>query len=410
MSAKPGHIYRFIGLHSFLIGLFPFYLPVYLWKTGTSFSGISFFIALTGLGFCMTLWMWDRLRHKITLNGFVLISFILEILLLAVVFLDKLPVIFLVFGLINGAYNGMFWTTQRILFFDTIQPSNSGEKFGNLQIIVALFLKSGIFIGGLTLDTLGFSSLFFLSTLIAALGAISFFFSRQSADHSQELVQATPLGMIEILRFKDTHHSKPVFLLDGLFLYLESYFWMISMFLIVKESFWDLGLLVIGLMILFTILFFIIKNSIDRLPKTLFFRISILLYGVSWWLRGSIGDNQNLIRLFLALILISFFTSLFRLTFNKRFFDIAKSGLRYQYLIQKSYYSQASIAVAFVLIGIITLNLQDPIVALQTIYYLAAFLTAGYIVYSAKGTKSASLGSIKQNIPEAGKPSGKSVV
>ena len=214
MKSNSTGIYKFIGIHSFLIGLFPFYLPVYLWKTGTSFSGISFFIALTGLGFCITLWVWDRLRRNITLKGFVLISFILEILLLAVVFLDKTPFAFLIFGLLNGAYNGLFWTTQRVLFFDTIQPSNSGKKFGNLQIIVALFLKSGIFLGGLTLDTLGFNSLFLFSTIIAGLGALSFFFSHQSASHSPELVQIKPTRLADILRFKDTHHSKPVFLLD----------------------------------------------------------------------------------------------------------------------------------------------------------------------------------------------------
>lgn len=410
MKSNSTGIYKFIGIHSFLIGLFPFYLPVYLWKTGTSFSDISFFIALTGLGFCITLWVWDRLRRNITLKGFVLISFILEILLLAVVFLDKTPFAFLIFGLLNGAYNGLFWTTQRVLFFDTIQPSNSGKKFGNLQIIVALFLKSGIFLGGLTLDTLGFNSLFLFSTIIAGLGALSFFFSRQSASHSPELVQIKPTRLADILRFKDTHHSKPVFLLDGLFLYLESYFWMISMFLIVKESFWDLGLLVIGLMVLFTILFFIIKNSIDRLPKTLFFRFSILLYATSWWLRGSIDGDQSLVSLFVALVLISFFTSLFRLTFNKRFFDIAKSELRYHYLIQKSYYSQASIAIVFAIIGIITLNLNDPTAALQSIYFLAAFLTAGYTVYSVKMTGKTRLDSLSHDMNKTGKSSGKSMV
>ncbi|MCG8336715.1 MAG: MFS transporter [Proteobacteria bacterium] len=410
MKSNSTGIYKFIGIHSFLIGLFPFYLPVYLWKTGTSFSDISFFIALTGLGFCITLWVWDRLRRNITLKGFVLISFILEILLLAVVFLDKTPFAFLIFGLLNGAYNGLFWTTQRVLFFDTIQPSNSGKKFGNLQIIVALFLKSGIFLGGLTLDTLGFNSLFLFSTIIAGLGALSFFFSRQSASHSPELVQIKPTRLADILRFKDTHHSKPVFLLDGLFLYLESYFWMISMFLIVKESFWDLGLLVIGLMVLFTILFFIIKNSIDRLPKTLFFRFSILLYAASWWLRGSIDGDQSLVSLFVALVLISFFTSLFRLTFNKRFFDIAKSELRYHYLIQKSYYSQASIAIVFAVIGIITLNLNDPTTALQSIYFLAAFLTAGYTVYSVKMTGKTRLDSLSHDMNKTGKSSGKSMV
>jgi hypothetical protein len=42
--------YQYLGLHSLLIGIFPFYIPVFLWKQGFNIGDISFFIAIAGAG------------------------------------------------------------------------------------------------------------------------------------------------------------------------------------------------------------------------------------------------------------------------------------------------------------------------------------------------------------------------
>ena len=60
--------YHFTGIHSLLIGFFLFYVPVYLWKLGVTLSGISYFISMIGLGFCCTLWCWERLTKRVSLK------------------------------------------------------------------------------------------------------------------------------------------------------------------------------------------------------------------------------------------------------------------------------------------------------------------------------------------------------
>ncbi len=384
MSSPSGNLYRFIGLHSFLIGLFPFYIPVYLWKNGASIGEISLFISLTGVGFCITLWIWDRLHKKVGLNRIIALSFLLEVGLLAMIFFREHSLFISLLALLNGAYNCFFWTTQRVLFLGIAVPATSGRKFGNLQILAAILLKSGIFVGGILLDTFGFGTVFIFSsvTIISSMILISFY--RNIPGFSSDLLKTRPIGFKEIYKFKDTLGSKFVFIIDGLFLFLESYFWLISIFLIVKESFLGLGVIIIVLMLIFTLLFWLIKNSIDRLPREICFKLSVLLYGVSWVFRGIMNENLERWAVILLLILIAFFTSFFRLTFNKRFFDLAKESSSNTYLILKSYYSQAAVAVLFGIIGFFLIKSANAEAMISKIYFISAFIAGGYLTYGEK--------------------------
>jgi MFS family permease len=376
------HFYRFLGLHSFLIGLFPFFIPVFLWQHGYAPAQISSFIAITGIGFVLTLWLWDRIHKTLPLNHLIALSFLIEIALLSTVFLNQKSGFLPLFALINGAYNCFFWITQRALFFETLGDDNTGRKFGNFQVVAVIIIKMGVLFGGLLLDKAGYLSVFLLSTLIALLGLASFFLLSIPMELPATLREDAPLNLRELLHFRDTFGSRPVFFLDGPFLFLESYFWMISLFLLAHESFWKLGALVILLGASFSVLFYLIKNRIDHMPAQRIYVIAVAGYSLSWVMRASVDDQPSLGWLFTTLILITFCTSFFRLAFNKRFFDLAKHTSAHRYLFLKSYYSQITIALGFGL-GAASLYLSgnSDTSFLLTSYLIAAVLAPAYLLY-----------------------------
>jgi L-asparagine transporter-like permease len=96
-----------------------------------------------------------------------------------------------------------------------------------------------------------------------------------------------------------------------------------------------------------------------------------------------VTDLTSQFTLSLMLVFITFFTSLFRLSFNKRFFDIANRGDRYRYLIYKSYISQVAIVLLFGIIGILVANSNTP-ETISTIYLVVALLALGYWAYGKK--------------------------
>ena len=377
--------YLYLGLHSLLIGIFPFFIPVYLWKEGYDLGELSIFIAIAGFGFCLGLWVWDRLRLKIDLSSMIVLSLLLEMLLLLNVYIlnmDMTLSVLVSLGICYGVYNCFFWTTQRALFFEIIEPSNSGRKYGNFQIFVGALLQIGILLGGLLLERAGFVYIVVLSAVAAVAGFMVLLVNKP--EYPDTLNHTKALGLREVLKFTDKDASRPIFILDGIYLFLESFFWLLSLFLIAHESFTRLGIMIMALAVIFGILFYLLKNTIDRLGRKPMYQLAVVLYALSWVLRALTDDKASLELLFILLVAITFNTSIFRLVMNKRFYDIAKLTLSHRYLVLKSYYSQAAIFVLFLLFGWAVLHFEYDATVLTPIYWAAALVAPVYLIYGAK--------------------------
>ncbi len=372
--------YQYLGLHSLLIGIFPFFIPVFLWKHGFELGAISLFVGSAGAGFCIGLWAWDRLRHSISLIQLIGVSLVLEVLLLLNVQILGMSLgVLLLLGISYGVYNSFFWTTQRALFFERVDQSNSGRSYGNLQIYVGFLLQVGILLGGLLLEKSGFNYIVYGSMLLCALGFGMFLVTRPMAPDS--LSSFKPIAISEIGRFRDNDASRLIFLVDGIYLFLESFFWVVSLFLLAHESFARLGAIVLSLAIIFGVLFYLLKNAIDRLTRKHIYRFAVVLYALSWALRALVDHEQSLALMFIYLVLITFCTSFFRLAMNKRFYDLARDTLSHRYLILKSYYSQIGIAVVFFAFGAVILHAADSERMLIPIYWIAAAGSFVYLLY-----------------------------
>ncbi len=374
--------YQYLGLHSLLIGLFPFFIPVFLWNQGFELGAISLFIGAGGLGFCIGLFAWDRLRRGISLFNLILISLLLELLLLwNVQVLGMSFNVLLLLGVSYGAYNSFFWTTQRALFFERVDSSNSGRSYGNLQIYVGFLLQIGIVVGGVLLEKAGFGYVVLVSAALGLTGLAVFHFYQPGTPEA--IAGFMPVSLGEFFSFRDGDSSKLIFIVDGVYLFLESFFWVISLFLLAHESFATLGLLVLSLAVIFGVLFYLLKNVIDRLGRRRIYRFAVVLYAISWVMRALVDDEWSLVVLFVSLVLITFCTSFFRLAMNKRFYDLAKDTLNHQYLIMKSYYSQISIAVVFTAFGWFILGRPHSEDLLIMVYWFAAAGSLIFLLYGA---------------------------
>ena len=383
MPPNNSTFYQYLGLHSLLIGIFPFYIPVYLWMQGFGVGDISLFIAWTSIGFCIGLWIWDRLRLMINLSALIGVSLLLEVILLLNVYVLEMDFqILLVLGITYGAYNCFYWTTQRALFFDLIDIESSGRKYGNFQIFVGGSLQVGILIGGLLLEMSNFINLLIVSTVIGLFGF--FVITRHKPLYPKTLAEHNSLKISDVARFSDQEHSKLIFLIDGVFLFAESFFWVITLFLLAHESFAELGIMVLSLAVVFGVLFYLLKNIIDRLGKKRIYTLAVFLYASSWALRAMTNDQLPLELLYAMLVVITFCTTFFRLAMNKRFYDLAKTTLSHDYLVLKSYYTQFAIIILFGLFGLFTYQVEASETLLAPVYWGAAMLALTYLLYGSR--------------------------
>ncbi len=379
MDQTARTFYQYLGLHSLLIGLFPFFIPVFLWNQGFDLGAISLFIGAAGAGFCFGLYLWDRLR-QIPLLSLILASLLLEMLLLWNIHVLGMNFrVLLLLGISYGVYNSFFWTTQRALFFERVDRDNSGRRYGNLQIYVGFLLQVGIVAGGILLEEAGYGYVVLASVGLCFLGVWQFVLYRPYMPAGVK--DFAPVSLADILRFRDRDASKLIFVIDGIYLFLESFFWVISLFLLAHESFTTLGFLVLSLAVIFGILFYLLKNTIDRLGRRWVYRLAVMLYVLSWGLRALVDDTIPLMILYIMLVLITFCTAFFRLAMNKRFYDIARETLGHRYLILKSYYSQMTIAVVFTLLGVAVIGTPDSETLLVPVYWAAALGAVTFLWY-----------------------------
>jgi len=371
--------YQFLGSHSLLIGLLPFYLPVFLWGLGFNLVHITLLIGVSGISFCIALAAWQHISTAVSLKTLIFLTFTLECVLVAsAIFANTSGLAILALGIANGLYNGFFWTTQRTLFLQLLGLNDTGKRYGNFQIFVTVFLKVGILIGGWLLDAGGLPWLLGLSVII---GGVSSWWFYQNAQR-QALHQTTQISFTQALQYKDEHRSSAVFKADGFFLFLESHYWTLSLFVLANENFTRLGIIVVVLALFFGLMFYLIKNTIDTIAVAKVYTAAVFLYALSWILRCFVSDELDSSLLLTLLLVITFCSSFFRLAFNKRFFDIALSNNGISYLIIKSYQSQFFLGCGFIATAaLFTITGSTGAGSLTPLYATAALGSFVYLLY-----------------------------
>ncbi len=370
----------FSALHSFIIGLLPFYLPILIWQQSPQLGLLTEFIAWTGAGFIIALFGWHKLFSLGYWHSLVVLSFIFELSLiyLAVFHLDTInldTVNLLFLGILNGLFNCSYWMLQRVLFNALSSTKNSGQLFGNLQLILGLSLKLGILLGGYFMQLA--PGLIFLLSLIVAVGFCALSLSSVTALPFIYPVNHNKANKHKI-NTKISLRDKIVFLVDGPFLYLESYLWILSIFHLSNNDTGQFSLTIIALSVALGIIFYFIKNTIDKQSQYRLYQIATLLYFCGWLLRGWVTPQWSGLAISLTLLSVAFVTALFRLYFNKRFFDKAKQQASYHYLLSKSVYSQMGICLFFTLL---TLALRHNSITPNEIYWSILPMTLVSMLY-----------------------------
>jgi len=367
MTTHTHSFYRFCAVHSLLIGLLPFFIPVLLWQQGFGLAQISLFVAITGLGFMVSLRWWQSLYQRSQWRQILALSFIAELGLIAIIISADNTVVLIGGALLNGMYNCFYWTSQRVMFsaMTTQQISNktankTGKQYGNFQILVVVLLKLGILIGAYLQQHQQVEILFGISIFLSLLAILVLI--RAGTDPTIKVSPAKPLKK----------RDKLVFAIDGVFLFFESYFWVLSLFFISRGNVFELGLMLVVLTLVLSLIFMLIKNTIDRLNQHYVFYSAVVLYALSWVLRGMLTVDVEGASLYLLVLVIAFLTSFFRLSFNKRFFDHANQLDTINIIWSKSYLSQGAIVIFFAALATV-LFLGDATVAnLPALYWLLA--------------------------------------
>lgn len=371
--------FTFSAVHSILTGFFIFYIPLLLWSEFHSFSLICYFISIAGLSYAIILGIFEILLPKILLKTLIQVSFWIPVVfLLGFLLLFDSHTLFL--GILYGAYACFYYMLHRFLFFEVSKKKSAGKMFGNFQILVFVFLKISMFIAAFLLEKEQFIFILLLSIIVIFYGHLTFSKQRFSFE-KLELLQKYQAVSVQDIKDFFHHPSFSMFLIDGVFLYLESFFWIITLYTIAGSSLSKVALLIIFLSLVFGAIHWKLKNTLDHIPYQKLFLFLVCLYSFSWILRGIILSITSHSLIAIVLIVITFSTLLFRLTLNKRFYDNARCQKAYSYMVIKSYITQISLSLFFLLLGLVSVLFMGDMATFNIFYIGASLLALFYLRY-----------------------------
>jgi len=374
-------LYIFIFVNTLISGIFGIFLPVYLFDIGFLFSEISFFIAISAFAYFLSLFAIERIISKFEVKKLMTFTFLIYFLMISLIYLFNKSKFFLIMlGTLSGIYLSFFWIIQRLLFLNSIEYSNIGEKFANIQIFVLVISQLSILAGAYTLENFDFGTVYWISIILLVFSIFLISIGNDKNLTFKENEQAyEPMTISYIKNFKDSHNSKFIFTIDGIFLYLETYFWLLVIFLFLNSNFLNAGLIIILVTVIFYFLYLFIRNIVNKSNSKILFNIAVFFYSLSWFLRYFFDISANNSISYVLIIIIGFFTMLFRLVYNKFFFKIAKQTLLSKYIFLKSYYSQFFILISFFIFGIIFTLFNQSEQVFKLIFLIASISSFLYL-------------------------------
>ena len=394
----------FVSVHFFLNGLLPLYVPIFLIQRGYDLAWVSGFVSVSTVGFLAALYVWKKWYFSHGLKPILVASFLAQMCLISSLALLDHKLWLIVSAVLYGVVNCFLWTSQRVLFIDLLSVSTrqpipsknsvepTGRLLGNFQILAVVAIKLGLLIGAFLLahDSLGL--LVGLAALVSIGAAVSLF---KAVSHSilritlfNEKLNKTTLTWKRMLIYRDRHFSRLMFYIDGAFLFAESFFWVLSLYFLSQQNIQQLSFLLVALSVVLGLVFWLLKNYIDRLNTQKVYLVAVLGYVVSWGLRAHASVDMEPYLINLVILMVAFLTAFFRLSFNKRLFDNSKSESPLAYILAKTYCSQVGAMVFFAGLAAIfyfySSEFHIGIDHLNVIYWLLTIFSGLYLLYQLK--------------------------
>jgi len=386
----------FVAIHFFLNGLLPVYVPVFLIQHGYGLEWVMGFVSVGAIGFLVALHVWKKWYFRDGLKPIVAASLVAQVGLIAsLIFFDHVAWL-VISALLYGGVNCFLWTSQRVLFIAMLNSSKqvepTGKLLGNLQILAVVAIKLGLLVGAFLLAQELFSMLFGLALLVVIIGAVVF--SRRVPNSILCVSQLSPnneetqLSLWRMLAYRDGHYSSVIFYIDGVFLFAESFFWVLTLYFLSQQNIQQLSFVLVVLSAILGVVFWLVKNRIDHINPQKVYLAATLGYVISWGLRAEASVEMSPYLMHLVILAVAFLTAFFRLSFNKRLFDNAQSGSPLTYLMAKTYGSQVGAVVCF---GVMAAGVYLHWFALQldaqhlgVIYWSLSILSGLYLLYQLK--------------------------
>jgi MFS family permease len=371
---RMSKLYLFQAIMTFVKSMIGIFVPVYFYSLGYSIIQICFYSMGLSIIYLLMIPLTTKIIKKIGFKFTILLSVPLYYLhIISLTFVSEISSFFILACLSFGLYLSIFWPAMHCEIAANGSNKSRGSQIGTMQILSTSLAALSPLIGGFILQYLDYSYFLIFSTIFIFIGILPLVLSKDIKVKKYEFKYS---GYLKLIKNKQLSNSKIAFASEGIENFLSLFFWPIILFIILKENFFQLGLLFTFVSILSIALILVIKKKLDRSDRNKTLKIITKLLSLNWFFRSFLLLASSIMIYFVETF-FKLIKTAYSLSFVSIFYNNAKKNKFMDYIILRELYLHSTKIIFLSLVILILTIFGESILVLSSIILVGVLSPLG---------------------------------
>jgi MFS family permease len=344
-----------------LIGIF---VPIYLYQIGYGIPQILVYFGIQIGVHISLIWFSAKLALKIGSARVNLLSIPFAIACnILLISLPAHPGLFLLIPVLIGIFSSLYWFSFHFYFSNLSFEADRSRKYGFVTIFMQSAALIGPLLGGLLITLFGMPVVFTLVAILFFLSALPLFFIKK-LEHQEVLAWKELFAGFRPRKFFAYYGY-------GFQMFIDSYLFVIFMFLVVHEIF-SIGFITTISEVGSILFVFIISSLSDRHPKRVILGIGAFAMSIFWAARAFL---RNIWQVFVLNTLFKMAYTTVDIPMSAIYYNLAEKDRIARNILRREYGLHAGTLSAFIFLALLfTLS------PYQQVNFMIAFFVGALMV------------------------------
>ncbi len=335
---KMNNLYFFQTSMNFVKTLIGIFVPVYMYSLGLSIIQICIYTAIYSMIYLLLTPYSIDLINKIGFKKMLLLSIPMYFFhIISLNYISENHLYIYLASITFGLYIVTFWPTMHAQITLSGDNHKRASQIGTLQVLASIFSAIAPILGGFILEYFGYYSLLLFSLVFLFLGIIPLLLSEDLK------LKNYSFAFKDYKRLWNWKNKNDViaFKSEGIEMFLGIILWPIILYILLKNNFFNLGLLYTILSFLSVVFIVYFKSKLDKINKNIFFKKITKGLSISWFLRILVLLFGNIF-LYIVETFYKLIISMFSISYWTIFYNNAKNKNTMDYIILRELHLHSS--------------------------------------------------------------------
>ena len=283
LTTKMDNLYIFLIFLNFVKSLISIFIPIYIYSVTNSIFQVIIWTSIFSIIYILTIPIGINILNKIGFKWIIFISnFFLTFQIIILNFITISNYFIYFNAIICGFYSSLFWPAIHCEISFNSNKKNISNNYSKIQILTILVGAIAPLIGGFFLEGFGYTYLIILSIVLLSIGTIPLL---KSKDITLQKIKFHYKDYFKLNKKYKKSCERFVFSTEGVNSIIAVILFPIFLFILLKNNFLNLGILISSFSFIIGIFLFIFKKKFNKYSNEKLNKIFSKIKSFSWGFR-----------------------------------------------------------------------------------------------------------------------------